>query len=82
MSVAIRAIGCFICAVFWGLLPFAIGYWLGWIMCKKEKQDKFTENAWHLKNVIIRLYIEGKISDTEKAILDKAVSELLEEHKK
>lgn len=81
MSIFVQAIKCFALAVFWGLSPFAIGYVLGWIMCKEEKQDNFTKNAWHLKNVIIRLYIEGKISDTEKSMLDKAVNELLEEHK-
>ena len=29
MSVLIRAIECFVGAVFWGLLPFALGFVLG-----------------------------------------------------
>ena len=32
MSVLARAIECFILAVVFGLLPFAIGFMLGWVM--------------------------------------------------
>lgn len=32
MSVLLKALECFILAVVFGLLPFALGYWLGWIM--------------------------------------------------
>lgn len=81
MSIFVQAIKCFVLAVFWGLSPFTIGYVLGWIMHKEKKQDSFNQHVWHLKNLFIRLYIEGKISDTEKAILDKAVDEIQKEKK-
>lgn len=32
MSVLIRAAVCFVLAVFFGLLPFGLGFWIGWIM--------------------------------------------------
>ena len=32
MSVLVRAIECFILAVMAGLLPFGLGFWLGWHM--------------------------------------------------
>lgn len=38
MNVLARAIECFILAVGFGLLPFAIGFWLGWIM-RGEKHE-------------------------------------------
>jgi len=73
MSVAIRAIGCFIQAVTFGLLPFALGYVLGWIM----RNNKFIE---YLKALIIRLDEEGKLLEGEKEMLLKAVEELNNEH--
>ena len=73
MSVAIRAIGCFIQAVFYGLLPFALGYALGRIM----KNYKFIE---YLKALIIRLDEEGKLLEGEREKLLKAVEELNDEH--
>ena len=73
MSVAIRAIGCFIQAVFYGLLPFALGYALGRIM----KNYKFIE---YLKALIIRLDEEGKLLEGEREMLLKAVEELNNEH--
>lgn len=73
MSVAIRAIGCFIQAVFYGLLPFALGYALGRIM----RNYKFIE---YLKALIIRLDEEGKLLEGEKEMLLKAVEELNNEH--
>lgn len=73
MSVAIRAIECFIQAVFYGLLPFALGYALGRIM----KNYKFIE---YLKALIIRLDEEGKLLEGEKEMLLKAVDELANEH--
>lgn len=38
MSVLIRAIGCFVSAVVFGILPAAIGFALGWIM-RGEKDN-------------------------------------------
>ena len=38
MSVLIRAIECFVAAVFWGLAPIALGFALGWIM-RGEKDN-------------------------------------------
>jgi hypothetical protein len=73
MSVLIRAIGCFIQAVFYGLLPFALGYALGRIM----RNYKFIE---YLKALIIRLDEEGKLLEGEKEMLLKAVEELNNEH--
>lgn len=73
MSVAIRAIGCFIQAVFFGLLPFTLGYALGRIM----RNYKFIE---YLKALIIRLDEEGKLLEGEKEMLLKAVEELNNEH--
>lgn len=73
MSVAIRAIGCFIQAVFFGLLPFVLGYALGRIM----RNYKFIE---YLKALIIRLDEEGKLLEGEKEMLLKAVDELANEH--
>ena len=32
MSVLVHALKDFVLAVVFGLLPFALGYWLGWIM--------------------------------------------------
>jgi hypothetical protein len=73
MSVLIRAIGCFIQAVFYGLLPFALGYALGRVM----RNYKFIE---YLKALIIRLDEEGKLLEGEKEMLLKAVEELNNEH--
>lgn len=73
MSVLIRAMGCFIQAVFYGLLPFALGYALGIIM----RNYKFIE---YLKALIIRLDDEGKLLEGEKEMLLKAVEELNNEH--
>ena len=38
MSVLIRAIECFVLAVFWGILPIALGFIMGWI-CRKEHDN-------------------------------------------
>lgn len=38
MSVFARAIVCFVEALFWGLLPFGIGFMIGWIM-RGEKDE-------------------------------------------
>lgn len=73
MSVLIRAIECFIQAVFFGLLPFVLGYALGRIM----RKYKFIE---YLKALIIRLDKEGKLLEGEKEKLLKAVEELNNEH--
>ena len=44
MNVAIRAIECFIQAVFFGLLPFVMGYVLGLIMSKEKRRKNKMEN--------------------------------------
>lgn len=38
MNVLVRAIECFILAVVFGLLPFAIGFMLGWVV-RGESHD-------------------------------------------
>ena len=38
MTVLARAIECFVLAVFAGLLPFAIGFMLGWVV-RGERHD-------------------------------------------
>lgn len=40
MSVLIRAIECFVLAVVFGLLPVGIGFMLGRITKKEDKDDK------------------------------------------
>lgn len=40
MSVLIKAIECFVLAVVFGLLPFGIGFMLGRIIKKEDKDDK------------------------------------------
>ena len=73
MSVLISAVGCFVLAVFFGLLPAILGFILGWIM----RNNKFIE---YLKALIIRLDDEGKLLPGEKEKLLQAVDELKEEH--
>lgn len=72
MSVAIRAMECFVSAIVFGIAPIAFGFILGWIM----RKEKYYE---YLKALIIRLDNEGKLLDGEKEKLLKAVDELKEE---
>lgn len=78
MSVVIRAIECFVMAIFYGLLPIAIGFALGYITRRKRCMDKYE----YLKSLILQLYNEGKISDFEKNLLLTAVDELKEQEDK
>lgn len=78
MNIVIRAIECFVMAIFYGLLPVAIGFALGYITRRKQCMDKHE----YLKTLILRLFDEGKISDFEKNLLLTAVDELKEQEDK
>jgi hypothetical protein len=71
MSVLFTAIKCFVLAIFYGLLPMALGFGIGWVM-KGEQMDKHE----YLKSLILQMFDEGKISDFEKKLLLTAVDEL------
>jgi hypothetical protein len=44
MSVLIRAIECFVMAIFYGLLPIGLGFALGRITKKEDNHDKQRSN--------------------------------------